>query len=273
MNKKFPAENKDDNIDLYKLLNVNKNCSKEEIRKNFRKLVLLVHPDKNPNDPNANENFRNLNNAYKILMNDEKRKLYDETGEYDENEDEKIDLENTYQYYREIYPKLKLEDIENFSLKYRGSEMEEEDLIDYYNENNGDITLLLEAIPLSNNEDVERFINIYEQLIKKKKIKKSDLFFESKEHIKLLIEDEDEKKEAEDTLNDLKQQIMLNHKKRGDTNFFDNLLKKYGNENEYYEDINDEEFNKIKEEIKGKKTKITKEKKTQKKRKEKKQNK
>ena len=59
MNKKFPAENKDDNIDLYKLLNVNKNCSKEEIRKNFRKLVLLVHPDKNTNDPNANDNFRN----------------------------------------------------------------------------------------------------------------------------------------------------------------------------------------------------------------------
>ena len=256
MNKKFPAENKDDNIDLYKLLNVNKNCSKEEIRKNFRKLVLLVHPDKNPNDPNANENFRNLNNAYKILMNDEKRKLYDETGEYDENEDEKIDLENTYQYYREIYPKLKLEDIENFSLKYRGSEMEEEDLIDYYNENNGDITLLLEAIPLSKNEDIGRFIKIYEQLIKKKKIKKSDLFFESKEHIKLLIEDEDEKKEAEDTLNDLKQQIMLNHKKRSENNYFDKLTKKYvNNEDEFYDDIDDEEFKKIQNEMMGKKQK------------------
>ena len=267
MNKKFPAENKDDNIDLYKLLNVNKNCSKEEIRKNFRKLVLLVHPDKNPNDPNANENFRNLNNAYKILMNDEKRKLYDETGEYDENEDEKIDLENTYQYYREIYPKLKLEDIENFSLKYRGSEMEEEDLIDYYNENNGDITLLLEAIPLSNNEDVERFINIYEQLIKKKIIRKSNLFFESKNHIKLLIEDENEKEEAENTLKDLKQQIMLNHKKRGNNNFFEHLMKKYGNENDYYEDINDEEFEKIQEEMKEKKIRKTKERKTQKKRK------
>ena len=273
MKKEFPAETENEKIDLYKLLNINKTSTKEEIRKNFRKLVLIIHPDKNPNDPNASEKFRNLNNAYKILMNDEKRKIYDETGEYDENEDGTIDIDNTYNYYREIYPRLKIEDIENFSIKYRESDMEKEDLINFYNDNNGDITLLLEAIPLSRNNDVERFIKIYEDLIKKKKIKKFDLFIKSKRNIKLLDEDEDEKKEAEDTLNDLKQQIMLNHKKRGDTNFFDNLLKKYGNENEYYEDINDEEFNKIKEEIKGKKTKITKEKKTQKKRKEKKQNK
>jgi DnaJ family protein C protein 9 len=246
-------EKKADKITLYMLLGVNEKATENEIRKAYKKMVYIVHPDKNPNDPNANENFRNLNKAYKILMNDEKRKLYDETGEYDENEDEKIDLENTYQYYREIYPKLKLEDIENFSLKYRGSEMEEEDLIDFYNDNNGDITLLLEAIPLSKNEDIGRFIKIYERLIKKKKIKKSDLFFESKEHIKLLIEDEDEKKEAEDTLNDLKQQIMLNHKKRGNNNFFDNLMKKYGNENDYYEDINDEECEKVHGELKVKK--------------------
>ena len=235
MNKEFPAGNENEKIDLYKLLNVNKKSSKEEIRKNFRKLVLIVHPDKNPNDKNASEKFRNLNNAYKILMNDEKRKLYDETGEYDENEDGIIDIDNTYDYYREIYPRLKIEDIENFSIKYRESDMEKEDLINFYNENNGDITLLLEAIPLSRNCDIDRFIK-------------------SKRNIKLLDEDEDEKKEAEDTLNDLKQQIMLNHKKRSDNNYFDKLTKKYVNcDDEFYEDIDDEEFKKIQNEIKNKK--------------------
>ena len=256
MKKEFPAETENEKIDLYKLLNVNKTSTKEEIRKNFRKLVLIIHPDKNPNDPNASEKFRNLNNAYKILMNDEKRKIYDETGEYDENEDGTIDIDNTYNYYREIYPRLKIEDIENFSIKYRESDMEKEDLINFYNDNNGDITLLLEAIPLSRNNDVERFIKIYEDLIKKKKIKKFDLFIKSKRNIKLLDEDEDEKKEAEDTLNDLKQQIMLNHKKRSEINYFDKLTKKYvNNEDEFYDDIDDEEFKKIQNEMMGKKQK------------------
>ena len=256
MKKEFPAETENEKIDLYKLLNVNKTSTKEEIRKNFRKLVLIIHPDKNPNDPKASEKFRNLNNAYKILMNDEKRKIYDETGEYDENEDGTIDIDNTYNYYREIYPRLKIEDIENFSIKYRESDMEKEDLINFYNDNNGDITLLLEAIPLSRNNDVERFIKIYEDLIKKKKIKKFDLFIKSKRNIKLLDEDEDEKKEAEDTLNDLKQQIMLNHKKRSEINYFDKLTKKYvNNEDEFYDDIDDEEFKKIQNEMMGKKQK------------------
>ena len=53
------------------------------------------------------------------------------------------------------------------------------------------------------------------------KCKKFDLFNKSKSNIKLLDENEDEKKEAEDTLNDLRQQIMLNHKKRSDNNYFD----------------------------------------------------
>ena len=259
MNKEFPAGNENEKIDLYKLLNVNKKSSKEEIRKNFRKLVLIVHPDKNPNDKNASEKFRNLNNAYKILMNDEKRKLYDETGEYDENEDGIIDIDNTYDYYREIYPRLKIEDIDNFSIKYRGSDMEKEDLINFYNENNGDITLLLESIPLSRNDDVDRLIKVYEDLIKKKKIKKFDLFNKSKSNIKLLDENEDEKKEAEDTLNDLRHQIMLNHKKRSDNNYFDKLTKKYVNcDDEFYEDIDDEEFKKIQNEIKNKKKNQTK---------------
>ena len=41
---------------------------------------MKVHPDKNQDDPKATENFQNLNQAYKILIDDEKRKIYDQTG-------------------------------------------------------------------------------------------------------------------------------------------------------------------------------------------------
>lgn len=218
-------------------------------------MVLVVHPDKNPNDPQAGEKFIKLTNAYNILIDDEKRKIYDETGEYDENEVGPVDLDDTYNYYRSIYPKIRLEDIESFSNKYRGSDMEKEDLINFYKENDGDITLMLEVIPLSRNEDVERFIKIYEILIKEKKIKKTKLFNSSKKSVKLLKENEEEIEEAEDNLKELEQQIMLKKKKRKENDFISHLSAKYGggkNFEENEEDIDEEEFQKIQKKIKKK---------------------
>ena len=72
-------EKKVDKITLYMLLGVNEKATEKEIRKAYKKMVYIVHPDKNPNDPNATEKFRNLQIAYKILMDSEKRALYDET--------------------------------------------------------------------------------------------------------------------------------------------------------------------------------------------------
>ena len=61
-------EKKADKITLYMLLGVNEKATENEIRKAYKKMVYIVHPDKNPNDPNATEKFRNLQIAYKILI-------------------------------------------------------------------------------------------------------------------------------------------------------------------------------------------------------------
>jgi curved DNA-binding protein len=66
--------------DYYKLLGVEKNASKEEIKKAFRKLAMKYHPDKNKDDKNAEEKFKKINEAYAVLSNDEKRKQYDMFG-------------------------------------------------------------------------------------------------------------------------------------------------------------------------------------------------
>ncbi|MBE18055.1 MAG: hypothetical protein CMH79_04755 [Nitrospinae bacterium] len=63
-------------IDYYKILGVNNNCSKEEIRINYRKLCLKYHPDKNHTN-NAGDKFKEVRDAYEILYNDELRKIYD----------------------------------------------------------------------------------------------------------------------------------------------------------------------------------------------------
>ncbi len=66
--------------DYYKLLGVTKSATKEEISKAFKKLARKHHPDLNPNDPEAEKKFKEINEAYEVLKDPEKRKLYDSLG-------------------------------------------------------------------------------------------------------------------------------------------------------------------------------------------------
>jgi DnaJ family protein C protein 16 len=68
--------------DYYKLLGVKRNASKHDIKKAFKKLSLKYHPDKNKDNPEkAKEKFIKIANAYEVLSDDEKRKIYDQYGE------------------------------------------------------------------------------------------------------------------------------------------------------------------------------------------------
>ena len=67
--------------DLYEELGVSKSASEDDIKKAYRKLAAKLHPDKNPGDKKAEARFKAMNNAYQVLRDREKRKLYDEFGE------------------------------------------------------------------------------------------------------------------------------------------------------------------------------------------------
>lgn len=62
--------------DYYKILGVNENSTKEEIKKAYRRLALKYHPDKSK-DPKAEEKFKEITEAYAVLSDDKKRKQYD----------------------------------------------------------------------------------------------------------------------------------------------------------------------------------------------------
>jgi curved DNA-binding protein len=67
-------------IDYYKILEVNKDASVEDIKKAYRKLARKYHPDLNPNDTNAKKKFQQINEANEVLSDPEKRKKYDKYG-------------------------------------------------------------------------------------------------------------------------------------------------------------------------------------------------
>ncbi len=69
--------------DLYAVLGVAKNASKEEIKKAYRKLAREFHPDRNPGDAEAEARFKEVQTAYDVLSDADKRKQYDAFGSAD----------------------------------------------------------------------------------------------------------------------------------------------------------------------------------------------
>ena len=67
-------------IDYYKILGVSKNASDKDIKKAYRKLARIYHPDLNPNDKVAEKKFKEINEANEVLSHPENRKKYDEYG-------------------------------------------------------------------------------------------------------------------------------------------------------------------------------------------------
>src|SRR3989344_4512587 len=67
--------------DYYKVLGVEKNASKEEIKKAYKRLAKKYHPDLNKEDPNASEKFKEINEAASVLGDDQKRQTYDQFGD------------------------------------------------------------------------------------------------------------------------------------------------------------------------------------------------
>ena len=245
------SENNPESPNLYSLLGVEKTASNAEIKKAYRRLVFLYHPDKNKTDPNAGAKFANITKAYKILSNPESRRIYDETGDYDDEDEGKINIQETLNYFRKIYsPK----DIESFEKKYINSKDEEEDLINFYKSNDGDIRKILEWIPFSKNEDVERYIKIYEKLFKKKTLNKNKKFEESKKKVQLIKIDVEEAKEAEKEMDILTKAIVGKKRKRNYNEYLDNLKERYAKDEDDEGEIDDAEFEKIKSTL-GKKSK------------------
>ena len=61
----------------YEILGVAKNATAEEVKKAYRRLAIKLHPDTNPDNPDTAEKFKLLTEAYGVLIDPSKKRLYD----------------------------------------------------------------------------------------------------------------------------------------------------------------------------------------------------
>ena len=224
---KSESESKSSRTCLYEILGLEKNCTDDQIKKAYRVRALQCHPDKDPS-PEAKLNFQKLVSAYNILRVPDSRKLYDETG-FIEGEG----FDQAADFFRTKFGRISEQDIVDFAGKYKGSTEEVDDVVNYYEKHAGNVSDLLEWIPLSEPDEVDRFITIIEACIKEKRIKDVPKFRSSISKLRKNAEKmaKEQAKFSKDNENkdDLNQLVLAIQEKRRQANesFLDDLIDKY----------------------------------------------
>jgi len=104
--------------DYYKILGVSKTASAEEIKKAYRKLALVYHPDRNPDNKQSEEKFKEIAEAYSVLSDTEKRRKFDDFSGGSQ-------FKYTYQQRNTTYK-------DDFEDDYRVSEEDEKNFSDFF---------------------------------------------------------------------------------------------------------------------------------------------
>ncbi|KAK0173342.1 hypothetical protein PV328_006557 [Microctonus aethiopoides] len=233
--------------DFYEVLKIPKTANDKQVKKAYHKLSLLVHPDRVDDDTKeeATEKFKLLSFIHSILSDNDKRKIYDETGQYDE-ESEEVVMRNWADYWRTLFKPITVEDINKYEKTYKGSETEIKDLKRAYMDSKGDMDYILEAVPFTHCDEEPRLHAIIEKLIEEKQVPEYKSFTSEDEKKKLRRKRKWAKEAAEaerlekmralekeddntSSMNDLALAIQNRNKTRmaEADSFFDSLIDKY----------------------------------------------
>lgn len=93
-------------MDYYKILELDKHCSLDDIKKSYKKLAFKWHPDRNiTNKQEAEEKFKKISEAYNVLSKPELRKRYDMEESFDDNNYDNVNPYDLFQsfFYSNIH--------------------------------------------------------------------------------------------------------------------------------------------------------------------------
>ncbi|WWD19249.1 hypothetical protein CI109_103707 [Kwoniella shandongensis] len=154
---------------LYTALSLKPTATSDEIRKSYRKLALLHHPDKHTyktasEREEQNKLFQKIGFAYAVLSDEGRKKRYDRTGRTD---DKFVEVEEMgwEAYFESLYKRVDRKILDEDKKRYQGSEEEKEDIIEAYTSTSGSLPDILSYIPHSTSSDESRFIKLINDLI------------------------------------------------------------------------------------------------------------
>lgn len=238
------------------------------VKKAYYKQALKFHPDRVAEDEkeNATEKFKVLAKVHEVLSDDNRRKLYDEQGIVDDDDDEKFGT-SWMEAFKNIFKPISEDDIDNYRRGYIGSEIERGDVKKAYVNGEGCMNYLMEFVPFMAVEDEPRIIEIVKEMIAAGEVPEFQDFLNEpkrkrdrrhKKYAKEKLESEELKREIDAKKqkgeDDLFTAIAKRNEERGKgyNSFMDQLMAKYGNaeESEEEEDFDIEVAKKLQ---KGKK--------------------
>ncbi|KAI0030829.1 hypothetical protein K488DRAFT_87409 [Vararia minispora EC-137] len=156
-------------VDLYSVLSLKSDASADDLKKAYRKLALVHHPDRHASKTDeeraaASLKFQQVGFAYAILSDEKRRARYDKTGRTDEGF-EGVGEEGWETYFADLFDQVTKAKLDEMKAEYQGSAEELEDLKAAYTETDGSIEDIMNHIPHSTHNDEARFIIAIQGLI------------------------------------------------------------------------------------------------------------
>ncbi|KAI9466196.1 DnaJ-domain-containing protein [Lactarius psammicola] len=192
----------EEEVDLYAILGVEPTASQEDIKKAYRKLALIYHPDKHATATEgakltASRKFQQVGFAYAVLSEPKRRTKYDATGSTEEGFDLAEGEDGWQTYFEALFESVTRAKLDQMKKEYQGSHEEIDDLKTAYKETGGALGEIMNHIPHSTHEDEARFVIAISDLIAKGKLSATDAWTaSSKDEKAKLVRQKQADKEA-----------------------------------------------------------------------------
>lgn len=176
----------DGEVDLYAVIGLTNAATVDDIRKAYRKLALVHHPDKHTNAPQERQDaeahkFQQVGFAYAVLSDEKRRARYDSTGRTDEGFELAAGDDGWESYFNELFDNVTRAKLDEMKKEYQGkclgclvtvaalvaradalsgSAEERTDVLQAFADTKGDFDDMMTRIPHSTYEDEDRLVAV-----------------------------------------------------------------------------------------------------------------